>query len=162
MAIRRIAAGDAGSLASFYNGLSEESKRLFRPLDVVTSAAVCEGVIRDNEALPEEKLDLVAIADGRIVGWGFVHGLRSPDPVLGLSVADAWRARGVGTALLDAVMAAARERRLAKVTLTVVQENDVARGMYERRGFVRTGALVGEDGLDYYRMQADLAHKRRP
>jgi ribosomal protein S18 acetylase RimI-like enzyme len=42
------------------------------------------------------------------------------------------------------------------VTLTVVQDNEVAWQLYEKHGFVKVGAFVGEDDLPYFRMLADL------
>ncbi|MBI4559355.1 MAG: GNAT family N-acetyltransferase [Candidatus Hydrogenedentes bacterium] len=150
--IRRIRGGDALRLQTFYNGLSETSKRTFHPLSQETTVEVCEDLVRDNRPASEDKLDLLGVHEEEIVGWGFLHNLKSGDPVLGLAVADAWQGRGLGSALLDALMAAARERRVPAVTLTVVRDNDVARAMYERRGFVVADAFVGDDGLAYYRM----------
>lgn len=45
------------------------------------------------------------------------------------------RGRGVGTSLLDAVVRRARTRGLDHVRLDVVDGNDRARALYERRGF---------------------------
>lgn len=153
--IRRAQAGDAAALRDFYNGLSADSIRTFRPLGVNTTLPACEAIIRDN--LPEAgaKYDLVAVADGRIVGWGFVWDWNGAEPVFGLGVADAWQGRGVGAALMDRVMRAAREKGLSRVFLTVVRNNDKAWRMYERRGFVKYGAFTGDDGLPYFRMIAD-------
>jgi acetyltransferase len=161
LTIRRIDDGDASSLLQFYNGLSEESKRTFRPLGLETTLDVCEAIIRDNQAAMDDKLDLVALQADCLVGWGFLHQLQSQEPFFGLAIADEWQGRGQGGALMDAVMAAARTRGLAKVTLTVVQDNDAARAMYERRGFVRNGEFVGGDGLAYYRMLAELDAKEK-
>lgn len=159
--IRRLEDGDACSLLQFYNGLSEESKRTFRPLGAVTTVAACERIVRDNQPGTDDKHDLVAVAANRIVGWGFLHNLNSAEPFLGLATADEWQGTGVGTALMDAVMTVARGRGLARVALTVVQDNDVARGMYERRGFVRNGEFIGGDGLAYYQMLAELDAKEK-
>ena len=55
---------------------------------------------------------------------------------------------------MDLVMRVARERGLPRVLLTVVQDNDTARRMYERRGFVISGEFVSEDDrLPYHRME---------
>ena len=54
------------------------------------------------------------------------------------------------------VLEEARERGLAQVYLIVVQDNHIARGLYERRGFVRYGEMEGDDGLAYYQMVAEL------
>jgi ribosomal protein S18 acetylase RimI-like enzyme len=56
----------------------------------------------------------------------------------GLAVHPDMRGRGVGSALLDAVIAFARERGLATVRLDVVDTNPDARRLYERKHFVAT------------------------
>ena len=54
----------------------------------------------------------------------------------GLCVSDQARGQGVGTALLEAVVAEARQRGYRAVRLDVVDTNPRARALYERRGFV--------------------------
>lgn len=58
----------------------------------------------------------------------------------GLCVQAAWRGRGVGTRLLQAVLEFAREQGYRTVRLDVVDTNPGARRLYERQGFtaVRT------------------------
>ncbi|GAA1956486.1 GNAT family N-acetyltransferase [Kitasatospora viridis] len=50
-----------------------------------------------------------------------------------------WRGRGVGEALAGAVLAWAAEQGADRVSLTVVDGNDAARGLYLRLGFRPTG-----------------------
>ena len=166
--LRRVGTGDLGALVEFYNGLSEQSKRMFRPLGPQTTLECCADIIRDNDAAIDAKLDLVAVeaprsgcsserAQSRIVGWGFLWGLQSEEPSFGLCVADAYHGRGLGSALMDRVLEAARQRGVQRIGLTVVQDNEKACQMYARRGFVRSEAFIGSDGLPYYRMAAELA-----
>jgi ribosomal protein S18 acetylase RimI-like enzyme len=54
----------------------------------------------------------------------------------GLCVSDSARGQGLGTALLEAVVAEARSRGYHAVRLDVVDTNTRARALYERRGFV--------------------------
>ncbi|MEN9011605.1 MAG: GNAT family N-acetyltransferase [Yoonia sp.] len=54
----------------------------------------------------------------------------------GIFVAPAARGRGIGTALLDAIMAEAKTRGYAEVRLDVIDSNPRARALYERVGFV--------------------------
>ena len=167
--IRQLQSEDAEALAAFYNGLSTASKRTFRPLGETTTRDICIGVAAGNAGGNADgnsagdggkhptKYDLIALADNRIIGWGFLWALAAegPDdgPVFGLAVADAYHGMGLGTRLTGAVIAWSDAQHLPQVILTVVQDNVIAQHIYERQGFVRYGEFVGEDGLDYYRMR---------
>ena len=90
---------------------------------------------------------IVAIADGRLIG---TLGLaREPHPVtrhvasLGMQVAADWRSRGVGSALLAEAFRWARWAGVEKLALTVYADNDRARALYEKFGFVEEGRLIG-------------------
>jgi len=158
--IRRLGTGDAAALARFYNGLSEASRRTFRPLGWHTTVEACAKIVAGNQA--EEKHDLIAVRDSgsdgmaEVIGWGFVWDVGSEKPNLGLGVADVYQGQGLGGTMIDRVLEEVRERGVARVYLIVVQDNHVARGLYERRGFVRYGEMVGDDGLAYYQMVAEL------
>ena len=152
---------DAGALVDFYNGLSAASKRTFRPLGATTTLEVCEGIVRDNSPGMDRRLDLVALHETRIVGWAFLQNLQSDKPTFGLGIADDHQGRGLGGALMDRVMNAARERAVEKVSLIVVKDNAVAWKMYEKRGFHRSGEYVEDDGLTYFRMTAGLQPGRQ-
>jgi [ribosomal protein S18]-alanine N-acetyltransferase len=70
------------------------------------------------------------------------------------------RGKGVGTALIEAVEAAARQRRCGAVRLEVRTDNDSAIRLYERLGYRRIGAVIKgfyEDGSDAYRFEKSLA-----
>jgi [ribosomal protein S18]-alanine N-acetyltransferase len=63
--------------------------------------------------------------------------------VLTIAVAaDCW-GRGIGSALLEALVGAARRRRCAEVFLEVREDNPRARGLYLRRGFTEIGVRRG-------------------
>ena len=53
----------------------------------------------------------------------------------GLAVAEDWRSRGLGTALIDALTDEGRRRGYAALRLDVADENTRARALYERIGF---------------------------
>ena len=74
-------------------------------------------------------------------GWGFV----APDvPELSIGVADEARGRGVGGALLDALLAMAGEQGHPAVSLSVDRRNP-ARRLYERHGFRDAGVSEPDD-----------------
>jgi ribosomal protein S18 acetylase RimI-like enzyme len=66
-------------------------------------------------------------------GYGFVD---ASTPEMGLAVVSHLRGRGVGGALLRALLDRARSEGLGAVSLSVEQENPVVR-LYERHGFTR-------------------------
>ncbi len=58
---------------------------------------------------------------------------------LGISVDAAWRGKGIGTALMEHLLAGAREQGLVRIELRVFTRNPVARRLYEKFGFVEEG-----------------------
>ena len=59
--------------------------------------------------------------------------------LFGMYVAPRGRGRGVGEALVRAVLAEAQRRGKSEVVLEVTSANETAISLYERCGFVRTG-----------------------
>lgn len=74
-------------------------------------------------------------------GMMFVPG-GSADVLTIAVAADCW-GRGIGSALLEALVGAARRRRCREVFLEVREDNPRARGLYLRRGFVEIGVRRG-------------------
>jgi ribosomal protein S18 acetylase RimI-like enzyme len=81
----------------------------------------------------------VAIADGKVVGWCDVLPKDRPAfrhaGVLGIGVIEDRRGRGIGKALMDATLRAARAGGLTRVELTVRADNGRAKKLYESFGF---------------------------
>lgn len=88
----------------------------------------------------DDRLRMVADVDGTVVG---MLGAEENAGIVsfGMAVAAAWRRRGVGSRLLEACLAWARERGAHKVTLQVWPHNTAAIGLYERYGFEVEGRL---------------------
>lgn len=72
-------------------------------------------------------------------GYGFVD---AATPELSMGVLQAWRGRGVGSRLLDALIVAAREQGLTSLSLSVERDN-YARRLYERVGFRQVDEVGG-------------------
>lgn len=160
----RLRVDDAEELTRFYNALSPSSKRMFRPLGAETTVDVCIGIANANREGAASKFDIVAKRGAAIVGWAFLWSMDTAEPTFGLAVADEHQGRGVGSRLMDYVMAVARAEGKERVNLTVVKGNSRALGLYERRGFAKGGEFIGDDGLPYYRMSCELvpAHQGKP
>ena len=73
---------------------------------------------------------------------GFALGLAvaSECEILSLGVLPQRRRRGVARFLLDAVSAEARRRRAERIVLEVAVDNEAARGLYQKLGFVQVGS----------------------
>jgi GNAT superfamily N-acetyltransferase len=103
--------------------------------------------------VPAPRFDLVVCEHDSIVGWSFIEGLTSDRPNLGICVADRVQGQGVGRALLEQTLDAARRIRLKAVYLMVVQDNVRALRWYERCGFSKCAEEFDEnDQLPYFHM----------
>jgi putative acetyltransferase len=145
--------------------------RATRPQD---AAAIAEmhnlpgfrwGTLRLPFAAPEEvktwienrapgSVNLVAILDGEIVGGAGLDrykGRRSHAGGIGMGVHDAWTGRGIGAALLTALVDMAdRWLGLRRLELTVFADNMPAIALYRRFGFQVEGthrAFALRDGV---------------
>jgi ribosomal protein S18 acetylase RimI-like enzyme len=95
-------------------------------------------------ALDQERtLLLVAEAGGQLVGQLWIEVAAYGVADLGMLVADGWRGRGVGSALLAAALDWARQAGAHKVALQVWPHNQAAIALYQKFGFQREGLLHG-------------------
>jgi ribosomal protein S18 acetylase RimI-like enzyme len=86
----------------------------------------------------KRRVVLVAEADGKVVGAvqlvfeSFVEGAGM---IRSLAVRPSYRRQGIGSKLMDAAEALARERGLSALVLLVRPDNEAALAMYQRRGY---------------------------
>ncbi|MHB8643007.1 MAG: GNAT family N-acetyltransferase [Gaiellaceae bacterium] len=85
---------------------------------------------------------LVAAAGGEVVGSIHIDASRFGVGEIGMAVLRDWRGRGVGSALMEAGIAWARERGLHKLSLGVFPHNDAGIALYRKFGFVDEGRRV--------------------
>ena len=85
-----------------------------------------------------------AIATGRLLPDGHVGRM---------AVLHAWRGKGVGAAILVALLACARERGVKRVILNAQTH---ARGFYARHGFTQHGGEFMEAGIPHVTMERRL------
>jgi ribosomal-protein-alanine N-acetyltransferase len=86
---------------------------------------------------------LVAVEDAAVVGYAGLCDYPDEAFVQTLAVAADMQGRGVGSALLTALLDEAARRRQSRVSLEVRADNDRAIGLYERFGFRRAGVRRG-------------------
>jgi RimJ/RimL family protein N-acetyltransferase len=96
-----------------------------------------------RDCIEQKAPHFVALADGRVVGWCDVKPIpretQAHGGVLGMGVLDGYRGKGIGLALMRATLARAKESGLARVELTVREDNLRAKALYEKVGFVTEG-----------------------
>jgi ribosomal protein S18 acetylase RimI-like enzyme len=97
--------------------------------------------VRDNIAARAPHF--VALEDASVVGWCYIALKPRPtlrhSGILGMGVLREYRGRGIGRALMDATLQAAKAKGIRRVELTVRVDNEPAKRLYERFGFVTEG-----------------------
>jgi putative acetyltransferase len=92
-----------------------------------------------SENLPEERTGIVAVLDGSIIGSGdlwYGKGRRRHSAGIGLSVHDDFQGRGIGTALMAALIDVADNwLDLKRLELEVYTDNAPALRLYRKFGF---------------------------
>ncbi len=89
---------------------------------------------------------LVAEPDGRPAGFALVRTVADEAEVIAVGVRPGDRRGGIGRALLEAMVARARDRGARSLFLEVAEDNPVAQALYISRGFLQVGRRPG-----YYR-----------
>jgi putative acetyltransferase len=98
--------------------------------------------------ISEDDLVLGAFLKDRLVGVAGLHrrrGRRSHAAELGIGVADDVNGRGIGTALMQALIEAADKwLDIRRIEIAVFHDNAGAIRLYERHGFEREGVFRAE------------------
>ncbi|MCW2676374.1 MAG: rimI [Modestobacter sp.] len=115
----------------------ELEEELFAP-DTWTAA-----MYRDELARTDTRHYLVAVDDvGRVLGYAGLIAYPEEAHIATVGVTGAAQGQGIGARLLDALLAEA-DTRSQVVLLEVRADNDVAQGLYRRRGFAEIGRRRG-------------------
>jgi RimJ/RimL family protein N-acetyltransferase len=134
-AVRAAAADDARALAELFAAVAGERDGIATepPVDIAERAAQFAATIAGS---------VVAVAGGRVVGMIHVEATRHGFGEIGMCVDRDWRGRGLGSALVRAVISLAREQGLHKLSLEVFARNTAAVALYRRAGFTEEGRRV--------------------
>ncbi len=141
MRIDRLGEGDETRLRTVRLRALLEAPAAFGSTHAETASRPSESWTRQLRDLPT----FVARVDGR--DSGMVRYQPAADGLsamlISMWVAPEARGRGVGDALIDAVVEAAREGGCRRVVLEVHDDNEPAIRLYARRGFVRVEGAAG-------------------
>ena len=144
--IRPAEPGDAGALVELANAVGSEPEGWLITTSNWRSAGEERRYIRSLRRYPHAAVFVAEAPDGII---GRLSVGRDPHPAshhvadLGLMVAVSHRRRGVGTAMLEAAVAWAREAGVRKLELHVFPHNEAALSLYDRIGYRRVGTRQG-------------------
>ncbi len=119
--------------------------RLLTPADAGLLAAAAAAFTQATDAAAARFLvnpaaiAFVATNDGQIVGWAWGYRQIRPDGrdqvlLYEIGAAAEWRRRGVGTALLRAVLDLARDEGFVRVWLCTNETNTAAMALYRAEG----------------------------
>ena len=153
LTIREATAADAPALLDYVEAVSRESDFLsFGPGEFELSVAEEEDYLRScREA--ENQVYLLGLVDGRIVSaLNFAGGHRPRlrhSGEFGITVRKAYWGQGIGSRMLDALLAWAQATGVVtKINLRVRTDNRRAIALYERKGFVIEGTIRREIRID--------------
>jgi acetyltransferase len=128
-AIRPARPSDLPALGEFFTALSVQARylRFFSP---ITPGPPLLKLLCGGDATTDA---LLATRDGVIIGHGMAADVSGPCDAsttdIGVVVADAWQHRGVGSALVRALITGAQVRGVTSVTMDVMHGNDRALAM---------------------------------
>ncbi len=117
------------------------------PLSVVYDDPKCRAAFEGFGSLPDDRA-VVAVSDGRVVGACWVRTtdeyghIDEATPSFSVSLYKPYRGKGMGTAMMNALLDELRGAGYSRCSLSVQKENPALR-LYERLGF----RIVG-DGFD--------------
>jgi ribosomal protein S18 acetylase RimI-like enzyme len=142
--VRRLTERLTPALQRFNAGLSEATRNVFLPhaYDDATMATYCT---RNREGQDCSYL----LCDGAaVVGYFFLWEIDQPVPLLGIGLADAWQAQGLGEPMMRLLIEDARAANRDAIELTTVLTNERAFRLYRRMGFEEIGEVdnVAGDG----------------
>jgi acyl-CoA synthetase (NDP forming)/GNAT superfamily N-acetyltransferase len=141
--VRPVRSEDAERLVRFHGRQSPESiyLRYFTALPALSARQVERFTTVDHE----DRMAFVALLDDELVGIAGWDRLEGPRAEVALAVDDAHRGRGIGTVLLEYLVAAAREVGITEFAGTVLPSNRRMLDVFRAAGF-RTSSRFA-DGL---------------
>ena len=98
-----------------------------------------EEYLRSLEASGIPRIVLIVEADEQIAGFIVIRCIDTDWELENVAVARAFRRQGLGRALIQNVIALAREQRGGRVFLEARESNESARSLYSQVGFRETG-----------------------
>ncbi|HZM32848.1 MAG TPA: GNAT family N-acetyltransferase [Burkholderiales bacterium] len=147
VSLERVLPGDAEAVQEFVRGLSLQSRRerFFAPVSELTPGQLARVVSGPG-------LSVAAWHRGRIIGLA-EYAPRAADAEFAVVVADDWRGRGLGEALVSVLVAQARSAGIQAFAGLTLAGNRAMRALARKLGF----ALHPDEDPALVRMERELA-----
>lgn len=118
-----------------------EEKHLDKVMEIEIANFAIPWTRKSMEGEIENKMAiyLVATIDGKVVGYGGMWHVVTEGHITNIAVADEYKHKGVGSAIVERLLEIADEKDMLGVTLEVRVSNQSALGLYKKYGFVLSG-----------------------
>ena len=121
-------------------------------------------VLMRDELTGEHRVYLALVDEAdRVLGYGGLFSLGAEGDIQTIAVAREVQGRGCGRLLMEALLAAARERAVREVFLEVRADNPVAQGLYASLGFSEIAVrprYYQPDDVDAIVMRCELRNEQ--
>jgi acetyl coenzyme A synthetase (ADP forming)-like protein len=127
--VRRTTGNDREILSKFFGGLSEESilSRFLKP-------TIDRENLLDELLAPDRRFSLLAIRDGKVIGEADYNSGSEPSE-MGVSVADGFHRKGLGSILLGQLAQAAADSGITTFSAVTAAETHYALSFVKNLGF---------------------------
>ena len=128
-----------------YRAAFDQVAKEHRFLDYLEAppAAAVQKFVLDN--VRDKNPQFVALDGNTVVGWCVIAPKLKPiyehTGVLGMGIVEGYRGRGIGNALINTTLTAARQRGLKRIELQVRENSLSAVTLFEKSGFVMEGVM---------------------
>ena len=144
--IEKVRPEDAAALLEYLKAVGGESDNLTFGAEGIPATLAEEEAFLRGQAARTRSVMLLAREKGEIVGDGHIEAFSrrmSHRAGLGITVRKRAWGQGVGTALMERLIAHAREQKIEIIELQVRSDNARAIRLYEKFGFVKIGHYPG-------------------
>lgn len=142
--LRSAVESDAPALLEHLRLTAKETEFLLRYPEEVTIPMEQERKFLQNHLDSPNKVMIVAFTDGVLAGTAGIQAVGERAKIchrcsMGIALKQAYWGKGLGTALIEALLDTARSMEYEQIELGVYRENARAIRLYERMGFQRWG-----------------------
>lgn len=140
---RALAPGDTAALQRFHESLSDESRSTFTP-HAYDSETI--GLYIERSQSGKDLIYILVTKNEEIIGYFFLWEFRTPVPLLGIGLTDAYQGEGLGEPMMTILIDAARKAGRDGIELTTMPHNERAFRLYLKMGFQYLGDVENVTG----------------